>query len=745
MAIRGQGRGRLVNVSQALALMLSFVLVAGVGGLLAAGLVMPAVAGTSVLANASSRVFTELPTSLAEQPLSQRSTMYASDGTTVLARFYDENRIIVPLTAIAPIMQEAVVATEDKRFFQHGGIDPQGMVRAAAKNALTSDVQGASTLTQQYVKNVLIEDAARNTDLAARQAAIDAASTAEGMAGVSRKLREAKLAIALEEKYTKNEILSRYLNIAQFGASVYGVESAAQYYFSKNAANLNYVEAATLAGVPQNPAKWDPLLNPKNAKLRRDFVLRNLMSEKFITQAQYDAGVATPVADIAHGGNLNIQHTGLGCTAANAAGSSGFFCDYVTKVIAQNPAFGTDKTARFNLLYRGGLTITTTLDPRIQQIADAEVKAGIPVDDPSGVASAVSMVEPGTGKILAMAQNRIYNPFDGATARETAVNYNTDSAYGGSKGFAPGSAFKPFTLLEWLKEGHSLYEVIDATKMSYNLQEFHSPCKNLGKQTWTFGNAEGGPGIMTVLDATKNSVNSGYVRMASMLNLCAIFAGAKSLGVHAPDGTDYAEWAPNVIGSDSIAPLTMAAAFAAFAANGVFCEPVAITRVVGADGKDLAVPGSNCHQAIDPGIAATINFALSHVWEGTAVKVGALPGRPSAGKTGTTSHNEHTWFVGYTPQLAAAVWVGFSQGTIPVQRMVINGTYYRNVFGASIAGPTWKRIMVQASAPMPVVGFAAQPAAAQSPSQKSATSKPKSKSTPRPTTKPTATAPTPGG
>jgi membrane peptidoglycan carboxypeptidase len=692
-------QGRQVNLFQALALLLAFLLIAGVGGVLSAGLLMPAVAGASALTGATTEVFDDLPTELKEEPLSEKSTVLAADGTTVLATFYAQNRIVVPLEGISTDMQNAVVATEDKRFFEHGGIDPTGMLRAAAKNAFTDDVQGASTLTQQYVKNVLIESAIRKEDPAEREAAIEAAREADGTAGISRKLREAKLAIAIEQRYTKQEILTKYLNIAQFGASVYGVEAAAQFYFGLPASQLDYLRAATLAGVTQSPTRWDPVVNPQNSEQRRNVVLQLMLQQGFIDQGQHDAGVATPLANY-----LNVTETRLGCMTANAVANAGYFCDYVTKVITNNPAFGETREQRLQLLYRGGLTITTTLDPARQAMADTEVKAGVPVDDPSGVASAISVVEPGTGKILAMAQNRIYNNTSTAGPRETSVNYNTDSAYGSSKGFAPGSTFKPFTLVQWLKEGHSLNEVINANLRPYKMSAFNSSCgKFVGE--YKFGNAEGDGGVMTVLNATKNSVNSGYIEMASQLDLCGIFDTAKSLGVHNPDGTDYKAYPANVLGSDSIAPLTMASAFAAFAANGTFCEPIALLSVVDSDGNQLPVPSANCREALEPRIASAMNFALSHVWEGTAKGLGGID-RPSAGKTGTTSQNEHTWFVGYTPQLSAAVWVGFSEGTIPVQRMTINGKFVRNAYGATIAAPTWQRFMRQAHAGLPVVGFA---------------------------------------
>lgn len=704
MATPARPRGRQVNLLQAVALLLAFALIAGVGGVLTAGLVLPAVAVASTATNTATTAFDDLPTQLDERPLSEKSVMLAADGT-VLATFYAENRIVVPLDQIAPIMQKAVIAVEDKRFYEHGGIDPAGMLRAFAKNALTDDVQGASTLTQQYVKNVLIEAAQRENDAAA----IEAAREAEGTAGLSRKLREAKIAIALEKKYPKEKILENYLNIAQFGVSVWGVEAAAQYYFTKSAKDLTYLEAATLAGVTQSPSKWDPERNPEDSQYRRNVVLGLMKAQKVITPAEYEAGIATPLPE-----TLRIQGTALTCAAAGAVvPGSGFFCDYVTKVIKNNAAFGATPAERTERLYRGGLTITTTLNPREQAIADAEVKAGVPVDDPSGVASAISVVEPGTGKIVAMAQNRTYNPRQTTAARETSVNYNTDFAYGGSSGFAPGSTFKPFTLTEWLKAGHSLRETVSGQERTWNLRQF-TTCDGKGQnKPWKLRNAEGKGRLMSVLDATRNSVNNAYADMASQLNVCSIMETASSMGVHTA-GREGQPPRPfnsnpaNVIGTDEIAPLTMAAAFATYASGGTFCEPIAITGIVDANGKALPVPAANCRKVLEPRIANAVNYTLSNVWRGTARSVGR-PDFPSAGKTGTTSENENTWFVGYTPVRAAAVWVGFSDGTRPMQNMRIAGhNYYRGhqVYGSSIAAPTWKRFMTQALVGLPTPGFA---------------------------------------
>jgi membrane peptidoglycan carboxypeptidase len=427
-----------------------------------------------------------------------------------------------------------------------------------------------------------------------------------------------------------------------------------------------------------------------------------------ITEAEYQAGIATPLAD-----TLVIGQRAEGCMAANAVANAGYFCDYVTKIIATNPIFGETQNERARLLLRGGLTITTTLDVGLQQMADEEVKNGIPVLDPSGVASAISVVQPGTGNVLALAQNRIYNNTQTIAPGETSVNYNTDNLYGSASGFPPGSTFKPFTLLQWFKSGHSLGEMVNGTVRVRNENEFVA-CGARGPNVpWRLGNSEGGRGVMSVLDATRNSVNNAYADIASALDLCDIMNGAAEIGVHKAGGLagdgPFDPIPANVIGSQSIAPLTMASAFASFASGGVYCDPVAILSIVDSDAEPLPVPAANCRQAIAPDIAAAMNYTLSQVWQGTGRPIGALPDRVSAGKTGTTSENEHTWFVGYTPQISTAVWVGFPDSMTPVQNITINGRGYRNVYGSSIAGPTWRRFMERAHAGREVLGFAAPP------------------------------------
>ena len=685
-----------MNALQALALLGAFVAISLLAGVLSAGLAMPVVATAGGIANSSTKFFDQLPTALEQKPLSQQSRVYAADGS-LLATFYWENRVIVPLKQISKPMQQAVIATEDRRFYEHGGIDPQGLVRAAVRNVTTSDVQGASTLTQQYVKNVLIEAAYSAGDAAGVEAA--------RATSLIRKLREAKLAIALEKRMTKDEILESYLNISQFGASVYGVEAAARHYFGKSAKDVTYVEAALLAGITQSPNTWDPVVHPAAALERRNVVLGLMRDQGVITPKQYAAAVKITMKQM-------LQHGTEDKPGCRAAGDSGFFCDYVTKVIRNDPAFGKTETDRINLLYRGGLSIYTTLDPRLQKIAITELRATVPDKDSSGLGTSLVTVEPGSGKILTMAENRTYDPSPKAPVGSTSLNFNTDQAYGGSRGFQPGSAFKPFVLTDWLQTGHSLSETVNATSRVRKLSTFQAAClgahpfNDLGKP-WRPSNVDGvGSGFMTVLKATANSVNTAYVDIGNQLDLCDITDVAKSLGFHRADGQPIKIVPSMILGINEVAPMTMAAAFATFASNGVFCEPIAITKVLDKNGKALAVPTADCRQVLEPRIATAVAYAMSKVLtEGTARKWPLAGGRVAAGKTGTSQDNAATWFVGYTPQLSTAVWLASPEGNKPLQGVTINGTFWRFLYGADLSLPTWKRFMDQALAGQPGLQF----------------------------------------
>jgi membrane peptidoglycan carboxypeptidase len=716
MSSRPRARGRAAratgHAAQGVALLLSFVLIAGIGGVLAAGLALPAVALANGATSLTTQTFNDLPTDLSLTTLPQKSVILAADGTQ-LATFYDQNRVIVPLSAIAPILQKAVISVEDKRFYEHSGIDPQGMLRALAKTQFGDQTQGASTLTQQYIKNVQLQAAETIDDPVARAAAIKAATDSTGTDGYARKLREAKLAISLERRMSKDQILEAYLNIAQFGASsIYGVEAAAEYYFGgTHASDLSYLQAATIAGITQSPSKWDPVLHPDQAQIRRNIVLGTMHDQGYITDAEYHTGIATPIAS-----TLNPKPVQQGCMKAGAnVPGSGFFCDYVTKVILNDPAFGKDQTARQQLLYRGGLTITTTLVPGEQALAVKSVDDKVPPTDPSGVSASMVVVEPGTGKITSMAQNRDYSAVQNPGPGLTAVNWNTSSSYGGSAGFPPGSSFKPFTLVEWLKSGHNLMQTFDGTLRPIALSSFAACGKPYARTgTYEYGNSEGNGGFMNAIDATRLSVNSAYLAMGAQLDLCNIMQDAADLGVVQPGGKGMGKpIAPrpaNIIGSDNVTPLAMASAYAAFAANGTYCAPIAITRVLDDKGKDMAVPSANCQEKLEPRIASAVNYTLKNVWKGTAAALG-VPSYPAGGKTGTTSRAEDIWFVGYTPLRAAAAWVGHDDGMRPMNGLKINGITYSarrgGPYGADIPGPIWREFMDQFMAGKTVADFPA--------------------------------------
>src|SRR5690625_4097743 len=442
--------------------LIAFVLASASVGVLTATLAVPAVRATGAVTDGTVSFFDALPTALEEKELSQQSRMWAADGS-LLATFYFRNRIIVELEEINPVMLDAMVAIEDARFYEHGGVDLQGVARAAVNNFTEDGLQGASTLTQQYVKNVLISQADADGDIRALNAARERS--------YGRKLREMKLAIALEQRLSKEEILERYLNIAQFGRSQYGIEAAARYYFNTKAKDLDLSQAATLAGVTQSPNALDPERHPKEATTKRDIVLRRMHELGYISKNEMEKAREASVEEM-----LDVRPTSQTCVGVGKKGNSAFFCDYVTKYITHNEAFGETREDRTNLLYRGGLDIYTTIEPKMQEQAQNAVMDAVPKDDPSGVAAAIVTVEPNTGHILTMTQNLDYRSWKDPDVGETAVNYSTDQQFGGSNGFQPGSTYKPFVLAAWLEAGKSLNQTVNATVRPYDMNSWQATC-----------------------------------------------------------------------------------------------------------------------------------------------------------------------------------------------------------------------------------------------------------------------------
>lgn len=678
-------RGSAVRKIRVMGLLVTFVAACAVAGLFTAGLALPVVGGVALVSAKGMEAFDDLPSDFTASQPSMKSVITAADGTQI-AEFFAENRIVVPLKDVAMPLQQGVIAIEDRRFLEHHGVDVEGMSRAVLSNLAGNDLQGASTLTQQYVKNLLIEQgrALGDPDL------IVAASEAT----LERKAREAKLALSLEQKMSKAEILEGYLNIAQFGPSVYGVEAAARHYFSKSAKDLSLAEAALLAGIPQSPNGHDPITKPESATKRQHAVLNAMVRDGYITQTQRDQAAAVPVEEL-----LKVSNAQQGC---GLAGDAAYFCSWVVGEILSSPEFGATYTERQRLLLRGGLEIKTTLDLKVQKAAFEAITGRIPVGDPSDVKIALSSVEPGTGKILAMAQNTNFGVEPGNNG-VTETSYNADYPHGGNAGFPTGSIFKVFTLAQWYAEGRGGMDVVGGRYLVPR-REWNISCAPELAVDYPFSETGGTRrGATTVANGTAYSINGVFINMAAKMDLCEIANTAAKLGVTKPNGAPLTPNPAFIIGAGNATPLQMANAYATFASHGVFCSPVGIISVKDSTGKTYDPPTANCHQVLTPDVADKVAVTLQGVLKGGGRS--AAISRPAAGKTGTTDRNDNTWFVGFVPQLSAAVWVGHSNGNIPVGHQIIGGRYYGSLYGSTLAAPTWGAFMTSALEGVPEAPF----------------------------------------
>ncbi|MFL6238827.1 MAG: penicillin-binding protein [Actinomycetes bacterium] len=666
--------------------------VSAVAGLLVAGVALPVVGGLGMAAKRGAAQFDSLPSELKTPPLPQRTRILAADGS-VIAQFYYENRISVPLTEVAPVMRQAIVAIEDSRFYQHSGVDLKGVVRALVTNSTSGSIrQGGSTITQQYVKNVLIEAATTNAD--------KAAATADTLA---RKVREARYAIALEGELSKDQILERYLNIAYFGSDAYGIEAAARRYFDRHASQLTLPQAAMLAGLVRNPSAYDPINHPKAGKVRRDVVLERMRGLGYVTDADYARAVRTPVG---------LRPT----TTRNACQDSGapFFCDYVEKRFLADPALGRTQVDRLKLLLRGGLDIRTTLQPKMQQAAQKSVDQHVPRS--SRFASVLAMVEPGTGYVRAIAENRDYGSDKKKGkhgAIQTNVDYATDQAYGGSTGFQSGSTFKVFTLTTALEQGLPLGLRIHApNSIDYGSAGFHSCIGapyTIHAVAHNAGDSEAG--TYNIPQGLWRSVNTFFILLEARVGQCNVADTAERLGVRLANGHHLDHESPALtLGTNAVSPLDMANAYATFAAHGKYCPPTVITAVTDATGHHYAPTLPPCKQVVDQGIADTVTAVLEGVINGSdplRTGRGLGIGRPSAGKTGTVTAFAGAWFIGFTPQLAAASMVvdPIKPQKDPLENVTIGGRHYGPIYGATLPGPIWQQAMTDAMKGLPVKSF----------------------------------------
>ncbi|MGW0810539.1 transglycosylase domain-containing protein [Nonomuraea sp. NPDC002799] len=657
---------------------LRLVIAGAVAGVLAAAVALPAVGGAGVSAKSAMVELNLKPEELDEPPLPERTLLRDANGKQI-AQFYYENRQSVRLDQVSEVMQTALISIEDFRYREHGAIDVEGTARALIKNVTSGGVmQGGSSITQQYVKQVLLNKAETPEE---QQAAI--APT------LSRKLSELRYALAIEKKYSKNDILEKYLNIAYFGAGAHGIQAAAKRFFDKPASELNLVEAATLAGAVQNPARTDPNVGPESRERlleRRNIVLDRMAQ---LTKITYQEAAAAKAKKL---GYKDVKFPG-GCEASKFP----YFCLYVQYEILSNEEFGKNPDERRKLLQRGGLEIKTTIDPKMQAAAEKAIKKYVSTKDKPVASQA--MVVPGTGEIKAMAASRKF----GGSKKKNEMSYNivADAAHGGGRGFQQGSTAKVYTLATALEEGLKYGDGFPAPAgYTANGYSAFKNCKgqNVGDPSHTVRNSsEGGGGFKTLESGTWGSVNTFFVRLEEKVGLCSVVKMAKKLGVKRADGQKLSEVETFTLGVNEVDPVTIASSYAVFASRGQYCKPLAITEIKDRNGKAKQYK-PKCSQVLEEEVADAVSGILSGVFtKGTMTEVGGI-GRDAAGKTGTTDNYMSAWFAGYTPNMSSAVSLGDPRGTSAHKLIgiTIGGRHYPYVYGASISGRIWKDAMMSA-------------------------------------------------
>lgn len=673
----------MLKSSSALSKLLAFFGISILLGTIGAGMLLPA----GMLAGAASQIGTdmleELPAELNEEPISTPSVVLDKDGREV-ATFYAEDRTPVELENISQHMLNAIVAIEDERFYEHAGVDGQGLARAMVHNLTSDTQQGASTLTQQYVNNVLVNYQNLN----------GLRTTVSGSKKIPDKIREMKLSVAIEKEMTKDEIIEGYLNIVLFSGRTYGVESASRKFFSKSAADLNIPEAAMLAGLVQSPNALNPETNPEGATNRRNLVLGNMRNQGFITEDEYQEAVNSEI-------HLDPDPLDSGCY--HAKDGFEYFCDYVQRLIQSDPAFGPDVDSRQRMLDRGGLQIQTTLDSELQEAAIETARRNVPHDENEGIGSALVTVEQNTGNIRAMAQNTRYE-VGTEKIGETAINFSVDEQWGGSNGFQAGSTLKPFVAMAWMGAGNSMRDPVDASRNSYPVgTRFPAYCLDGGSTTvgsnWKPRNAIANMYKKMRMDyGLYWSINTATIAAAYATDMCSITDITTAAGIHGADlaGEPLNPQHPSLIlGAYEVSPLTLAAAYSTLGSGGTYCEPRAIESIIDAEGNEYTVPPVQCDPgALNPENIKELNHVLTQLAD-ERISNGEL-NFPIAGKTGTNNFESSTWFVGYTSELATASWVGNYQGNgfdYTLKGRTIGGRYFQDAWGSLIAGPMWVDFM----------------------------------------------------
>ena len=588
--------------------------------------------------------------------LAQTSFVYAADDSVITELHAVEDRVVLPASQIPTWIRDAAVAIEDRRFYQHHGIDGRAILRASYVNLRDGSIEeGGSTITQQLVKNLYTG----------------------GERTLARKLSEASLAWQLEDRLSKEEILTRYLNTVYFGQGAYGVQAAARTFFGVDAVDLNLARSALLAGLITSPGHFDPYEYPSRANGRRRVVLQLMHEFGMITETQRR-----------HAGRAPIR---LHPVTTYGRYDYPYFIDYLKEWFLTNPAFGDTREDRYRLLFTGGLQIHTTLQPAVQSAAQRAVDSVLSYpDDPS---AAVTVLDPRNGFVLAMV---------GGDQRDYwrdrhAGRVNLATAMGGT-GRQSGSSFKPFALVAALEAGLSPSETFPAPSTLQLALETG--------EIWNVTNAEGaGYGTMSLRSATVRSVNTVYAQLIDRLGPATVVEVAERMGLRccgrvSNPGRPLEPYLSAVLGTNEVNTLEMATAYGTLATGGVRSRPVPVSRVTDARGTVLWSANTTGDRVLDPQIASAANEILNEAvlyGTGTAANIG----RPQIGKTGTAMDHNDAWFVGAVPQMVAAVWVGFPQGRIRMEPPRTRIT----VFGGTWPAQIWRLLMLEATAGLPATTF----------------------------------------
>lgn len=640
------------------------------------------------------------------------SKILAADNSLVTELHGEVHRRPVKLDDIPQHVQNAIIAVEDRRFSSHNGFDARGLVRAAVSNLRSDSVVGGSTISQQLVKNIYFPHQPRT---------------------LWRKGVEALLTWGVELSSSKEDILETYLNTVYFGRGVYGIQTAASSYFDKDVSQLTISEAAYLAGLVHMPGHYDwqtadgpesELDKQRAAAQRRDTVLRVMVDTGVISDEQARAASARDLA-VRPPKSLRWQHPYFVDAVLRQVGVLGGHLSERFEFLGETPS------ERARSIYGDGLIIETTLDPKAQRVAESAVRLNLP--DVDRLSASLVAIEPGSGHVRAIVGGRGYYPSDCSLSdvpsdlcRNAKVNLALGELGGGS-GRQAGSAFKAITLAAAIEDGVSLRQMLESSRYVYD---------GGTAGTWEVENYDGstGGGLIDVVDATVRSVNAAYARLVveglgdgdGMVGAAKVAEVARRLGFDFPTadelrevcGDDYgtsdactpAEAVPAItLGAKEIAPIELAAAFATFAADGVYTEPTTIERITDASGEVLYEAEPRRERAIDSSTARGVTHALELVMQEGTGRSALLEGRPAAGKTGTSQAWRDAWFGGYTPELAAAVWIGnpapVQNGSAwAVESMTTSNGYPRRIVGGSYPAMTWKAFMEES-----LEGHAAEP------------------------------------